>query len=116
MASEVLDLESPAPDAAQGGAVAVGNFDGVHRGHLALLAELRRQAEAVGGPAAVVTFDPHPLQLLAPESFLPPLTTLDDRVGLLRRHGADAVVPLHTTPELLRLAPEEFFGRVLRQK
>jgi riboflavin kinase/FMN adenylyltransferase len=114
MASEPLDLQSPAPAAAREGAVAVGNFDGVHLGHLALLAELRRLAGAVGGPAVVVTFDPHPLQLLAPESFQPPLTTLADRVGLLRRHGADAVLPLRTTPELLRLSAEEFFDRVLR--
>src|SRR5882724_1852475 len=96
--------ELPSPTSALAGAVAVGNFDGVHLGHLALLAELRHRAAAVAGPAMVVTFDPHPLQLLAPETFQPPLTTLADRIGLLRRHGADAVVPLHTTPELLHLS------------
>jgi riboflavin kinase/FMN adenylyltransferase len=97
----------------RGGAVTIGNFDGVHRGHAALLAELRRVAEAVEGPAIAVTFDPHPLQLLRPEQFLPLLTTPADRAELLTTYGADHVLLLRTTPELLRLTAEEFFTEVL---
>src|SRR5204863_5965229 len=85
------------------GAATVGNFDGVHRGHAALIAELRAQARAVHGPAVAVTFDPHPIALLAPERLLPRLTTIDDRAQLLRAAGADDVIILKTTPELLGL-------------
>jgi riboflavin kinase/FMN adenylyltransferase len=94
----------------------VGNFDGVHRGHLALLAELRRQAHRVGGPAVVLTFDPHPLQLLRPEQFQPVLTTVPDRAELLQSHGADHVAIVRTTPELLQLSARDFFALVLRQR
>src|SRR5438128_1872756 len=60
---EALDKEC------RGGAVTIGNFDGVHRGHQALLAETRRQADALDGPAISLTFDPHPLRLLRPQQF-----------------------------------------------
>src|SRR5262245_32850273 len=100
----------------RGGAVTVGNFCGVHLGHQALLAELRRQAAAIGGPAVALTFDPHPLRLLRPEQFQPTLSTLADRTELLHRYGADQVVVLRTTPELLQLSAREFFDRILRDR
>jgi riboflavin kinase/FMN adenylyltransferase len=95
------------------GAVAVGNFDGVHLGHAALVTELQRLARNVSGPAVCVTFDPHPIALLAPERLLPRLTTIADRVELLRSAGADAVVVLPTTHELLNLEPRQFLDTVL---
>lgn len=96
------------------GAVAVGNFDGVHRGHAALVAELKTRARNVNGPAVAVTFDPHPIALLAPERLLPQLTTIADRVELLQAAGADAVVVLPTTQELLALEPQQFLDAVLQ--
>jgi riboflavin kinase/FMN adenylyltransferase len=107
--------ETP-PASSRGGAVAVGNFDGVHRGHAALLAGLRRQARAVGGPAVALTFDPHPLQILRPEQFQPMLTTAADRAELIQACGADHVFLLKTTPVLLQLSAAEFFGQVLRER
>src|SRR5947209_5852478 len=101
--------EAPPPEC-RGGAVAVGNFDGVHLGHASLMRALRE----AGRPAVVVSFDPHPLLLLAPERFQPLLTTPEDRAAYLRDCGADHVVLLRTTPELLRLSAEEFFARILR--
>src|SRR5436189_46577 len=68
MASATLAWNEPPPESWRGGAVTIGNFDGVHLGHASLLAALRQQAHAVGGPAVAVTFDPHPLQLLRPQS------------------------------------------------
>src|SRR5438093_5658851 len=106
----------PAAAFCRGGAVAFGNFDGVHRGHAALLAELRREAQAVGGAAVAITFDPHPLQLLQPERFLPVLTTPADRAELLQASGAEHVLLLQTTRELLRLSPAEFFDQVIRDR
>jgi riboflavin kinase/FMN adenylyltransferase len=92
---------------------AVGNFDGVHRGHAALLAAARELA-GPGRPVVPVTFDPHPLVLLAPERFQPPLTTVAERARLLHTVGADHVVVLQTTSELLGLSPEAFFDRIVR--
>src|SRR5262245_40458397 len=107
--------ETPAADF-RGGALSIGNFDGVHRGHGALLAELRRRARALPGPAVALTFDPHPLQLLRPEQFQPTLTTVDDRAELLLAAGADHVLILRTTPDLLHLSAGEFFERVVRDR
>lgn len=105
-----LDYDQVPPAECQGGAVAVGNFDGVHLGHAHLVHTLREQ----GRPAVVVSFDPHPLRLLAPERFQPLLTTPEDRAEFLHGCGADHVVLLKTTPELLRLSAAEFFERILR--
>src|SRR5438132_13986913 len=98
MSSFTVDFRETPPDDYRGGAIAIGNFDGVHRGHAALLAELRRQAREVGGPAVAVTFDPPPLRLLHPEKFQPVLTTPATRIELLHARGAEHVPILHTTP------------------
>src|SRR5439155_16567347 len=104
------------PPSCRPGVVAVGNFDGVHRGHAALLAEARRQAHAVGGHAVALTFDPHPLQLLRPDQFQPVLTTAADRAALLRACGADEVLFLKTTPVLLQKSATEFFQHILQER
>ncbi len=114
MAIFTLPWQEIAPTDCRGGALSIGNFDGVHRGHVALLEELRRQATAVGGPAVALTFDPHPLELLRPDTFPPALTTVPQRANLLEAHGVDQVVILRTTRELLGLTAEEFFERVVR--
>src|SRR5436190_1058872 len=105
MAIHKLEWDQPVPPSCRNGAAAIGNFDGVHLGHAALLTEVRRLASQVGGPAVVLTFDPHPLQLLRPERFMPVLTAPGDRAALLQL-VADEVVVLRTTPELLQLPPE----------
>lgn len=105
--------ESP-PPACRGGAVTMGNFDGVHLGHAALLAAARAQAEACGGPLVAVTFDPHPHQLLRPDQFQPSLTTPASRAELLAASGADDVVVMRTTTEMLGQPAVEFFNRVVR--
>jgi riboflavin kinase/FMN adenylyltransferase len=107
------ELDEPIGASCRGGALTIGNFDGVHRGHQHLLAHLRAQAEALPGPAVVLTFDPHPLQLLRPAQFQPLLTTPGDRADLLCAAGADHVILLHTTPELLGLSARAFFERVI---
>jgi len=113
MVIATLSWDEQPPDYCRHGALAIGNFDGVHLGHAALLTELRRQAQAVAGPAVALSFDPHPLQLLRPERFQPVLTTPADRADLLRQAGADHVLLLQTTPELLRLSAVAFFERVV---
>jgi len=116
MAIYTLDLAEPPPGNVRGGAITIGNFDGVHLGHAALVAELHQQARAVGGPGVAVTFDPHPLKLLRPELFQPVLTTPLDRGQLLLDLGVDHVVLLRTTPELLQLTAEDFFWGVIQER
>jgi riboflavin kinase/FMN adenylyltransferase len=95
------------------GVLTLGNFDGVHRGHQALIDETARQARSLGCPAIAATFDPHPLQILRPAAFQPLLTTVEDRANLLREAGAHHVLVLETTPDLLRLSARDFFGQLI---
>lgn len=116
MASHVIDWQDTPPAACQGGAVTIGNFDGVHRGHAALVAEARRQAQSLPGPAVVLTFDPRPVQLLRPDLAGPVLTTTAERCRLLQASGADEVLVLRTTSSLLNLTAVEFFQQVIRDR
>lgn len=104
---------APPPPEVRGGAVTVGNFDGVHRGHRDLVTAARAWADAHGGPAVAVTFDPPPVALLAPGRGPPPLSTLADRAGWLTAAGADHVVVLRTDVTLLNLSPEAFFDEIV---
>lgn len=96
-----------------GGAVSIGNFDGVHRGHRELVTATVSEARRVGGPAVVVTFDPPPLAVLHPPALKPPLSTPAERAELLHAAGADRVAVLNTTAGLLALSPEAFFEDVV---
>jgi riboflavin kinase/FMN adenylyltransferase len=116
MAIVHLDWSEYPPPPLAGGAVTVGNFDGVHRGHQALVAAVRKQAERLGGPAVVVTFDPPPHQVLHPGSERPPLTTIPQRAALLHALGADHVVVLRTSLALLSLSAEAFFEDILARQ
>jgi riboflavin kinase/FMN adenylyltransferase len=93
-------------------AVIIGNLDGVHRGHQAVLHQARTIADARGLKTLVLTFDPHPAQVL--RGVTPPrLATLERRVELLRRHGADEVVVEPFTSDLAALTPERFVKELL---
>jgi riboflavin kinase/FMN adenylyltransferase len=112
----MIRLTPPAEVPVRGGLVSIGNFDGVHRGHQAMIARLVALARAANRPAVAVTFDPHPLSLLRPDALPPGLTTLPDRASLLRECGVDAVVVLPTSWDLLRLSATEFFEQIVRQQ
>jgi riboflavin kinase/FMN adenylyltransferase len=104
------------PEAVRHGAVAIGNFDGVHVGHARILQRLVSEACRVGGPAVVFTFDPHPAKLLRPDRAPTPLTWIERKVEILAQLGADAVIAYPTDLALLQLAPREFFDRIVRDK
>jgi riboflavin kinase / FMN adenylyltransferase len=110
---EVVRLDTLDPRAWPRPAVAVGNFDGVHRGHQALVAQAVGEARAAGGTAVVLTFDPHPSRVLAPERAASTLTTLDQKAELLARLGVDRLAVLPFTAELAAQDAEAFAGRVL---
>jgi len=99
-----------------GGVAAIGNFDGVHRGHQSMVATLRNRADALGVPAVAVTFDPPPVEILRPDVAPPRLMTLQRRTHHLKAAGADHVVVLRTDRELLSLSAQQFFEQVLLQK
>ncbi|MCO6456014.1 MAG: bifunctional riboflavin kinase/FAD synthetase [Pirellulaceae bacterium] len=100
----------------RGGAVAIGNFDGVHQGHARIVQRLLERARRLNGPAIVFTFDPHPVQVLRPGSAPPPLTWTERKAELLFELGVDAVLAYPTDDALLRLAPGEFFQRIVCQR
>jgi riboflavin kinase / FMN adenylyltransferase len=92
---ERLDGGSAVPQALRGGIVALGNFDGFHAGHQAVVARAVERARAEGRPVLVATFDPHPVRFFRPE--IPPfrLTSLDQRQRLFAAAGADAMIVFH---------------------
>ncbi len=104
------------PDHLRKGAVTIGNFDGVHRGHARLVERLLVKAHEVGGPAIVFTFDPHPVRLLRPDAAPPPLTWTDRKAQLLDELGVTAIVAYPTDEALLQLTPEDFFRTIVQQK
>ena len=107
---DVADL----PAETRAGAVAIGNFDGVHRGHARLVSRLVERANEVDGPAIVFTFDPHPVRLLRPHECPPPLTWTERKAELLCELGVDRVIAYPTDEALLRLGAREFFDLILR--
>jgi riboflavin kinase / FMN adenylyltransferase len=97
-----------------GSVATIGVFDGVHRGHQAILARVREAARAEGVPAVAITFDPNPLAVIRPEDPSPPrLTSVDRRIEELLASGADAVLVLEFTEELAWMEPEAFVRDVL---
>src|SRR5665213_1252985 len=101
----------PAPF--RGAVVAIGNFDGVHRGHRALIAEAKRQAEARGAPLAVLSFEPHPQEFFKPSPDCFRLTPLRSKARLLAELGVDVLFALTFDGEMARRTPEDFVKNVL---
>jgi len=102
------------PSEARGGAVAIGNFDGVHLGHARIVEKLLQRARESAGPAVVFTFDPHPVRILRPEQCPPPLTWTQRKAELLAAIGVDWVIAYPTDEALLRLSARAFFDRIVR--
>ena len=105
---ERLDGSAAVPPKYRGGIVALGNFDGFHAGHQAVVGRAVTLAKANGVPALVATFDPHPVRYFKPDT--PPfrLTTLDQRERLFAQAGADAMIVFPFNAALAALSAEEF--------
>jgi riboflavin kinase/FMN adenylyltransferase len=91
--------------------VVIGVFDGVHKGHQALLNRAKEIAD--GRPIVALTFDPHPRTVFAPDSVPPMLTTLADRVELLKIHNADQVAVMRFNEQFAAMSPEDFVKNIL---
>jgi riboflavin kinase/FMN adenylyltransferase len=105
---ERLDGGSAIPAHLRGGIVALGNFDGFHAGHQAVVGRAVERARAEGRPALVATFDPHPMRFFRPASPWFRLTSLDQREELVMAAGADAMLVFTFDAALAGLSAEEF--------
>ncbi|BCX19763.1 MAG: riboflavin biosynthesis protein [Geminicoccaceae bacterium] len=101
------------PAAARGAVLAIGNFDGVHLGHRAVFEAARRRAAAAGVAWGVLTFEPHPREVLAPESAPARLTPFGLKAALIRELGAELLIVLPFDRALAALSPEAFVAEVL---
>jgi riboflavin kinase/FMN adenylyltransferase len=111
-----LDHRDPFPESLRGAVLALGNFDGFHLGHQAVVAEAVQWARAEGRPAVVATFDPHPVRHFAPH--IPPfrLTALDQREELFAAAGADATLVFHFDDALAQTTAQDFVGTLLSER
>jgi len=116
MAVHEIPWQASFPDECRGGALTIGNFDGVHVGHAALLGKLRDVARPLAGPAVALTFDPHPVCILHPERCPPALTTPSDRAEWMHQCGADQVLMLRIDRDMLQLTAKGFFDHIIRGK
>ncbi|MEG8037976.1 bifunctional riboflavin kinase/FAD synthetase [Sphingomonas sp. LR60] len=108
-----LDGGSAVPAALAGAIVALGNFDGFHLGHQAVVARAVDRARAEGRPALVATFDPHPVRHFRPDAEPFRLTTLDQRARLFAAAGADGMVVFHFDAALAALPADVFIAERL---
>lgn len=110
-----LDDTQPVPEHLRGAIVAMGNFDGFHLGHQAVVARAVAWARSEGRPSIIATFDPHPMRLFHPDT--PPfrLTTLDQRQRLFGAVGADAMLVFHFNRDLASQSAEDFVARLSAQ-
>lgn len=105
---ERLESGAPIPAHLRGSIMALGNFDGFHLGHQAVVGRAAARARAEGRPVIVATFDPHPMRLFHPDAPFFRLTSLDQRAALFARAGADAMLVFGFTHQLASLEPAEF--------
>src|SRR5882672_1935989 len=101
--------------AAAPAAITIGNFDGVHLGHQAMLAELKRAAGRLGLPACVLTFEPHPREFFAPDKAPTRLTSLREKLELLTHAGVERVQVCRFNFDFAKTTPEDFIARILQR-
>lgn len=110
----IIARDPPAPPRGlEGAVVAIGNFDGVHRGHQAVLARARSLADRLGKPCAVLTFEPHPADFFAGRKVVHRLTPEDAKARALARLGVDGMIVLSFGATLARLEAERFVADIL---
>ncbi|MEW9854603.1 bifunctional riboflavin kinase/FAD synthetase [Novosphingobium sp. M1R2S20] len=108
-----LDHREPLPDSLRGAVLALGNFDGFHQGHQAVVGEAIRWARDEGRPAIVATFDPHPVRYFKPDTEPFRLTTLDQRQELFEAAGADAMLVFHFDASIAGMPAEQWVREVI---
>src|SRR5215213_5862943 len=105
--------DNPRPSRWTQPVLALGNFDGVHRGHRKILDRLRRVASERGATSVVMTFDPHPPRIVRPDKAPPLLMTKEQKLEAIAAAGVQGAAIVRFTPELSRWDPEHFVQTVL---
>ena len=93
--------------------VTIGNFDGVHLGHVELFNRLKEKSRNLGLPSVVVTFEPHPLKILAPDSAPSLITTFEQKAALIAESGVDCLVVIPFSPEISQMPADSFVRGIL---
>jgi len=96
-----------------GSVVTIGNFDGVHRGHVELLRRLQAQSSLLGLPSVVITFEPHPLKYLAPDAAPPLITTFEQKAALIAATGIDVLVVIEFNQAFSEIEADSFVRDLL---
>ena len=102
-------------DRHKGCAITIGNFDGVHAGHQAVIRELQQFADKLDLPAVVVTFEPQPLEFFSPDKAPARLTSFREKMEWLSEHGLDRVLCLRFQRSLTEMSAEDFINKILVQ-
>lgn len=111
-----LDHRDTIPAALRGAVIALGNFDGFHRGHQAVAGEAIAWAHAEGRPSIIATFDPHPVRFFKPDVAPFRLTTLEQRQELYLAAGATAMLVFHFDADLAGTSAEDFIAKILIER
>lgn len=98
---------------AEGSVVTIGNFDGMHRGHTRIIDLLKSIADRLSAEPVAITFEPHPLAVLAPERAPAVLTMVEEKLALLERRGVKRCIVMRSEPGLLSQAPEDFLASLV---
>lgn len=94
----------------------IGNFDGVHRGHLALFDKVIERAKAINGQSVVMTFDPHPIKVMSPGNGPPLITPIEQKLELISNAGVDVILCLAFTPEFASMSAKDFVQSTLMDR
>lgn len=94
----------------------IGNYDGVHLGHQKILSMVRKKAEEIKGTSIVMTFDPHPVKVLAPERDVKLLTTPEEKARLIAKMGIDVLLFVTFNKEFAQILPDDFIKNILVNK
>ena len=97
----------------RGGVISIGNFDGVHLGHVSLLRRVRELANLAGVSATIVSFEPHPAAVLRPTDAPLRLMTMERRAEVMSEYGIDQLLVCPVTPSFLQLSATDFFGMLV---
>ena len=111
-----LDHRDEIPDSLRGAVIALGNFDGFHRGHQAVAGEAIDWAHSEGRPSMIATFEPHPVRFFKPDVAPFRLTTLEQRQELYLAAGATAMLVFHFDGELASTSAEDFIAKILVER
>ncbi|MBW2096978.1 MAG: bifunctional riboflavin kinase/FAD synthetase [Deltaproteobacteria bacterium] len=112
MIHDLAELQSPLRNPV----LTIGNFDGVHRGHLALFERVKIRARAIGGVSVVMTFQPHPLKIMKPEKAPPLITPTQQKLALIAQSGIHTILCLQFDETFAAISAEDFVQDILVEK